>query len=60
MAATSLWILGALGGFYALLAAPMIYRACKPSCRTCVYWQHCLSKRLGFEKPGKKCDLAAK
>lgn len=64
MAATTLWILGAVGSLYLALAASLVYRACKPSCRVCVFWQQCLHDRLGFSaEPGAdvpclKCEEA--
>jgi len=58
MAAASVWILGALGSFYAVIAVSLAYRSCKPNCRTCLHWQHCLSERLGLSersKPHESC-----
>jgi uncharacterized protein (UPF0179 family) len=47
--AMSSWILAVLGSFYVVLGASLVFRGCKPSCRTCVYWQHCLNKQLGLQ-----------
>lgn len=50
MALSSTLILGVLGSFYAVLAGFLVYRSCKPSCRNCLHWQHCLEEQLGIEK----------
>jgi hypothetical protein len=49
MSTTSM-ILSALGSFYVLLAISFTYRASRPSCRTCLFWQHCLREHTGFSR----------
>jgi hypothetical protein len=52
----SLLVLYGLGAFYAVLGVSLVSKARKPSCRTCVYWQGCLSKQLGITgQPPKRC-----
>ena len=42
--------------FYAVLCVSLVRKARKPSCRTCVFWQHCLSSRVGItDTPPKRC-----
>jgi hypothetical protein len=48
-------VLCALGAFYVVLGVSLVRKARKPSCRTCVYWQDCLSTQLGTDTPPKHC-----
>ncbi|HZQ68290.1 MAG TPA: hypothetical protein VFA68_07205 [Terriglobales bacterium] len=43
-----------LGLIYALFSIGLVRRACRPSCRECVHWQHCVELKLGIEGPAKK------
>ncbi len=45
-------VLYGLGAFYGLLAVGLMRRSRRNRCRTCVYWQACLSQQLGL--PGQK------
>lgn len=46
----------ALIAFYAVLGVSLACKARRPSCRTCLYWQHCLETELGITgKPPKRC-----
>jgi hypothetical protein len=54
------WIYYGLGGFYAALALVFVFRASKPACRVCLYWQSCLPMRLGLSTlPPRKCATRA-
>jgi hypothetical protein len=59
MSTTSMF-LSALGSFYVLLAISLTYRASKPNCRTCLFWQHCLRERTGFARRLKDCTPCLK
>jgi len=48
-AIVTLALLIALVSFYAAFTFVVIYRACRPSCRNCQLWQHCLKRQLGFQ-----------
>ncbi|MBZ5704156.1 MAG: hypothetical protein LAN63_02295 [Acidobacteriia bacterium] len=49
-------VLYALGAFYGVLGVCLVCKSRKPSCRSCVYWQHCLSAQLGITgTPPKRC-----
>lgn len=50
------WILYGLGTFYCVLATIIAYRASKPSCRVCRYWQTCLPALVGLNGvPPERC-----
>ncbi len=42
-----------LGVFYTLFGIGLVRRACRPSCRECAHWQHCLTLKLGINGPPK-------
>jgi hypothetical protein len=50
----AIFAVSALGAFYSLLTIGLIRKACRPNCRECVHWQHCVELRLGIVGPAKK------
>lgn len=50
----SIFAASMLGLFYTLFGIGLIRRACRPSCRECVHWQHCVELKVGVVGPAKK------
>jgi len=42
---------GLLGMTYLCFGVMVVRRYFKPSCRNCVFWQHCVEARLGIDGP---------
>jgi hypothetical protein len=55
MTQASLWIVGFIAVFYAFLGAALIRRNAQHSCRTCLYWQDCLTKGLISGPHSSRC-----
>lgn len=51
------WVaLGLLGMTYLFFGVMVARRYFKPSCRNCIFWQHCVETRLGVDgPPPKRC-----
>ena len=54
-----LWLLSFVGAFYLAFGIIIAVRACRPSCRLCVYWQECsASAELGLPSAARAFCLA--